>query len=320
MVWVRPATAHISLGPHQDPGLELALDEEGRAGGLEVVRRETGGGSVYVDPDQWVYAIIVPRDRWRDRPTGIYARLLPAVEAAYAELGLTVARWGANDLRLGARKIGGTGMATLGSALVLVGSFPRRFPVDRFAAAVRCPSEVYRELLEAALAEAMTSLAEAGLAPAGNRLARAFRKGLVRTLGWVLRSDEPDPAERDAVRVARAELLDPEWRWESVGRRAVTEGIKLKGDAFLTERVVPGLGRVTVQTDSGRIRRLAVEGVAPERTAACRGAAVEGSALAGCLGGADARALAGAVVEVAVCSEAEAARRPTPSSAGEGAP
>ena len=318
VVWARPGAPHISIGPHQDAALELALDGQGRAAGLEVVRRETGGGSVYVDPDQWVFAFVIPRDHWRGRPTDLYARLLPAVEAAYADLGLPVSRQGANDLRLGARKVGGTGMATLGSALVLVGSFPVRFPAERFAAAVRCPSGACRAFLEAAVAEGMVSLADLGPPPSGARLARALRRGVARALGWVLHSDDPGAGEEAAIREARSELLDPEWRWDPLGRRAVAEGIKLKGDAYLTERVLPGLGRVTVQTEAGRIGRLDLEGVDGDRIAACIGAPVEPDPLARCLGGPEAPAWAEAVCAVAVRSEEEAARlRPQSTREGE---
>jgi len=68
---------------------------------------------------------------------------------------------------------------------------------------------------------------------------------------------------------------------------------------------VPGVGRVTVQTEAGRIRRLDVAGVAPEDAAACAGEAPGGERLADRLGS----EVAAAVAAVAVCSEEEGARR-----------
>ena len=270
-----------------------------------MVRRETGGGSVLVDPDQWVYAFVVPRRTFPGRPTDLYARLLPAVAAAFARFGLRVERFGPNDLWCGGRKIGGTGMATLGESLVLVGSFLLRFDAARFAAALNCPSEAYRRFLAAGLAEAVAPWSAFAPEPRVNLLRHALRVGAARELGWVVAPDRPGGRERAAITEARAELLDPDWRWEPQGRRAVAGGLKLKGDSFLTEGRVPGVGRVTVQTEAGRIRRLAVEGVASDRSEACIGRPADAEGLAGCLG----PEAAAAVAAVAVCSEEEGARR-----------
>jgi len=271
-----------------------------------VVRRETGGGSVLVDPDQWVFAFVVPRRAFPGRPTELYARLLPAVTAAFAELGLAVERPGANDLWCGGRKIGGTGMATLGNALVLVGSFLLRFDAERFAAALNCPSAPFRRFLRQGLAEAVAPWAAHGPVPRANALRHALRTGAARALGWVVTPDRLRPDEAAAIAEARADLLDPDWRWEPLGRRAVAGGVKLKGDAFLTEADVAGVGRVTVQTEAGRIRRLDVAGQPPARLHACLGLAPQAGRLAPHLGA----AAAAAVAEVAVCDEQQGARRP----------
>ncbi|MEF8792795.1 lipoate--protein ligase family protein [Thiohalorhabdus sp.] len=304
LIWGRADRAHISLGPHQDAATELALDGDGRAAGMEVVRRETGGGSVLVAPDQWVYAFVVPRRSCPGRPQDLYGQLLPAVETAYARFGLTVTRRGPNDLWCDDRKIAGTGMATMGEALVLVGSFLMGFDAERFAAAVDCPSPVFRRFLAAGLAEAVAPWTACAPPPGRNLLRCALRLGAARDLGWVVTPDRPGERERAAIAEARADLLDPDWRWERQGRRAVAEGIKLKADSFLTERTVSGVGRVTVQTEAGRIRRLEVAGVTPNRPASCIGLPVAREALAGCLGA----EAAAAVAAVAVTSEGEGAR------------
>jgi lipoate-protein ligase A len=308
LIWGRADRPHISLGPHQDAGAELALDARGRAAGMEVVRRETGGGSVLVDPDQWVYAFVVPRQAFPGRPTDLYARLLPAVERAFAGLGLNVTRAGANDLWCAGRKIGGTGMATLGNALVLVGSFLLRFDGGRFAAALNCPSTAFRRFLTEALGEAVVPWSALAPVPRPAALKAALQGAVARELGWVVCPDTPSAAERAAIAEAHAELLDPDWRWEPQGRRAIAGGIKLKADAFLTEGLLPTGGRVTVQTEGGRLRRLAVDGAAPRDLAACIGLVPDSPRLAEVLGAEAAAAVAGS----AVCSEQEGARRRAP--------
>lgn len=315
VLWARCTEPHICLGPHQDASAELALDGDGRAGGLPVLRREPGGGTVYVDGGQRVFAFVVPRARMPLRPHALFERLLPAVTAAYARLGLKVRRVGPNDLWAGFTKIGGTGAGTLGAAHVLVGSFLLEFPYNRFAEAVRCPSETFRGFLADGLREALAPWSAHGRPPEPEVLAAAFRSGLEDALGWRVRSDGPGEAERAAIAEARAELLDPDWLWDPVGRRAVAEGVKLKDDAYLTERAVPDLGRVTVQTLAGRIRRLDLAGPdAPDPVPAV-GRAAEAESLAAVLPPPWARAVA----DVAVCDERTAARPPqTPTARNSG--
>jgi len=310
LLWARPAEAHVCLGPHQDAQAELALDGNGRAAGLPVLRRETGGGTVYVDGDQWVFAFIVPRRQFPGRPAELFQRLLPAVAAAYRRCGLPVVPRGTNDLWCGERKIGGTGMATIGPALVLTGSFLLRFPAARFAAAVNCPSPVFRTFLREALAETVAAWMDWAPPPRPGRLKRALRTAIAQELGWVVAPDGPAAGERAAVVEAEGELRDPDWLWEPLGRRAVSEGIKLKGDAFLTERTLPGLGRVTVQTAGGRIRRLALDGVPEAALQRCIGHVPREDVLAAALAVPRGREWARAVASVAVCSEGEGARRP----------
>ena len=298
VVWVRSSATHISLGAHQDAALELTLDAEGRAGGLPVVRRETGGGTVVVDPGQWVYAFIVPRHWHRGPPQALFSALLPVVAATYKRLGLAVERRRLNDLWHGQQKVAGTGMATIGRAHVLVGSFMPRFPAADFAAAVRCPSEAFRGFLEQGLRSAVAGWADLAPEPHPASLRRAFRTALVRHWAGRLVPDRPSEAEEAAIDEARTDLTDPDWLWEPQGRRAVAGGVKLKGDAFLTEGRPNGFGRVTVWTEAGRIRGLDAPGLTREALRAVEGRPAEAGALAAILGTEWAEAVAAVAVTV----------------------
>jgi hypothetical protein len=124
----------------------------------------------------------------------------------------------------------------------------------------------------------------------------AFRYGLQAGLGWRPVADRLTAAEEAAVAEARGELLDPEWLWEPLGRRAVAGGVKLKSDAYLTERDVAGLGRIPVQTDAGRIRRLALAGPSAPDPRPAHGLPAAAGALAAVLPGEWAEAVAGVAV------------------------
>ncbi len=89
-IWVldvsRPA---VVLGSTQDAG---AVDERAaRAAGVDVARRRSGGGAVWVAPGEptWI-DVVVPRDDplWSDDVAGAFAPVGRAWASALAELGL----------------------------------------------------------------------------------------------------------------------------------------------------------------------------------------------------------------------------------------
>ena len=93
-----------------------------RGHGLPVLRRELGGGAVYLDRNQLFVQWVMSPERLPlrlDKRFELFAR--PLVETL-REIGIQAALRPVNDIQVGGRKISGTGAARIGCAEVLDGS------------------------------------------------------------------------------------------------------------------------------------------------------------------------------------------------------
>ena len=116
-----PPTALV--GRHQAIGHELRLDHL-RANGIGIVRRITGGGAIYLDPNQVGWEVVLSRKRLPMPTLGDYTRAICEGVA----LGLSTA-FGIdarfrprNDIEVDGRKISGTGGFFDGDTLIYQGT------------------------------------------------------------------------------------------------------------------------------------------------------------------------------------------------------
>lgn len=88
----------VSVGLHQDLEAEVDVDLA-EARGVQIVRRQTGGGAVYRDPGCVAASFVVPEAHDH--------LMVDVVVRALAVMGVAVERTGRNDLFLGDRKVSG---------------------------------------------------------------------------------------------------------------------------------------------------------------------------------------------------------------------
>lgn len=279
VVWAR-ATAHVSIGRHQSRKAELAAELE-----VPAVRRPLGGGCVWIDPDQYCYALVVPRAWLRGRPADWVEWALGPACTTYAVFGLPVERL-QQDLWCRGRKIAGSGLASIGRAVVIGSSFLYRFPAERFARVVASPSEAFRTWLVEELVEAVSDWTREGEPPGGEALLEAFRDACGERLGWRLERACLSGEERSALVCALEEEDEP---WCEPPRRAVAHGLKLNAARFLVEHWA-GRHWVRLVIDRRRIVRAAASDEEVQaRLVQAPGLAVEEEALSralACLPGA----------------------------------
>ncbi|MBI2313325.1 MAG: lipoate--protein ligase family protein [Betaproteobacteria bacterium] len=224
VLWGR-AESHVCIGQSQDPETELAPEIP-----VPVVRRPLGGGAVWIDPSQHLFALIVPLRLAPGRPEEWFEWGLQPVLGTFRDFALAVERR-QRDLWLEGRKIAGSGAATIGRCAVLGSSFLMAFPAEHFAACIACPSAGFRAWLEQALREAVTDWASHGEPPPEQRLAAVFRARCEEALGWSLRDSGLTPAEI----ATRERAPDGDDDWFARGR-LTPDGIRLNAATFLTER------------------------------------------------------------------------------------
>jgi lipoate-protein ligase A len=213
LLLAQPASPYISLGFHQ------SFVEELDPGFLErrrvpVIRRVEGGGTTWLDADQWFYELVYrDEDGGRGGPADL-ERFLAAPARAARSLGLGVSFRPPSDLVVGDRKVSGNGGGDWADVHLLVGGFLGRADHGAMVDLLRLPHPGVRPLLGTLVERWVTSWeAETGALPSWgelrDRLVEAFRAlGLFR-----LRPGRPTPAEESRFRsetVPRHE--DPSWR------------------------------------------------------------------------------------------------------------
>ncbi|MDH4149518.1 MAG: hypothetical protein OEW79_13255 [Betaproteobacteria bacterium] len=225
------ASAHVCLGQSQSAACELAPDID-----VPVVQRPLGGGTVWIDENQFVYAFIVPLHLAPQRPADWSAWALPPAMATFRRFGLGVEQR-AGDLWLRGRKIAGSGAATIGGGAVFASSFLMRFPRQRFAGCI-AGSPGFRAWLEAGLAATLTDWSEHAPVCVDAELRSAFCDDVSRTMGWQLAHSVLSAGESSAI-----DAVDPDEHDDDCGsrRRAHRDGIKLNADSHLVERTENGL-------------------------------------------------------------------------------
>ena len=159
IILVSPNRPYVCIGYHQD--LEKEVDGEYcEANGLPVLRREVGGGAVYLDNGQvftqWVFH---PGDLPRSLEERFAMYVRPLVET-YQTLGINAYYRPINDVHVAGKKIGGTGAAQMGISEVVVGSLMFSFDKATMARVLKVPSEKMRDKIFESLEEYMTTMSE----------------------------------------------------------------------------------------------------------------------------------------------------------------
>lgn len=216
----RPAEAYVCLGYHS-PLADLDLDACRRLA-VPVLRRQIGGGPVWIDSDQLFFQLTLPAERAPAMVDRLYAELLAPAVAAFRALGLDAHLAGINDIAVGdpagrngdgERKVSGTGAGRIGEAVTVVGNVIFRFPHRRMVEVLALPTPELRRACLGLMRRHVSSLAAEGLGAVTFAEAKAALVGAyARALGLPVREDAPTAAERAAARRWEERFADPEWQ------------------------------------------------------------------------------------------------------------
>jgi len=261
IVLVSPTDPYVCIGYHQI--LEHEVDEAYcHAHGLPILRREVGGGAVYLDDGQVFVQWIFHRDRL---PSSLEQRfhlyIRPLVET-YQALGIQAYHRPINDIQVAGRKIGGTGAASIGVSEVMVGSLMFDFNFEAMARVLKVPSEKMRDKVYTSLQEYMTTMArELGQAPDREAVKALYVQKCQAALGVDVVPGTLTEREEVVARELDQRFVSHEWLYQKKGLQQ--PGIKINADIRLVEaahKAQGGLIRVIARLREGRIDDLAISG------------------------------------------------------------
>jgi lipoate-protein ligase A len=198
----------VLLGASQD--LASAADVAYcRGAGIEIARRITGGGAVYMSPGMLAWDALVDRRECGGDLAAVTERVCSGIAAGLSRLGLAARFRGPNDIVIDGRKVSGSSGYAAGRTAVLQGTVLIGDDVPVMARALRLP--------EAELRARVTCLeAERGAAPSLPAVVDGITMGLAEALG---REPVPDRARSDELALC-TDLLRETGTDAYVARRA----------------------------------------------------------------------------------------------------
>lgn len=176
------------VGFNQDILTEIRA-EFCRANGIDINRRQTGGGAILFEPEMLGFELFWPLDRpgFGGGFGGITARLASLGAEALSRLGTEASFRPRNDIEINGRKVSGTGMAFLSRAWMFQGTVLVENCLELMLRALKIPLEKLKRREIQSLLQRVTFLAdELGRTPAMEEIKEAFVEAFSRGLGMDL--------------------------------------------------------------------------------------------------------------------------------------
>lgn len=253
---------YVSVGYHQDAAREVDL-EFCAAHGLPVIRREVGGGAVYLDRNQVFCQWIFHRERLPARLEDRFSLYIGPLVATYRRLGIDAYYRPVNDVQVAGRKIGGTGAASIGRSEVMVGSLMFDFDHDLMARVLRVPSEKMRDKVVQGIRDYITTMKrELGIVPDRDEVLGLYLEETSKALGRPLQPGALTEREWQVVAELEERFSSDEWLYLKGGLRS-SEVVKIHADVHVaesTDKAPGGLVRATARVRQGRIDDVSLSG------------------------------------------------------------
>ncbi len=184
----------VLIGRHQF--LADAVDPENcLASGIEIARRMSGGGAVYMAPGALAWDIAFSRSDIHARRDAANAAICEAIAAGLARLGLRARYRPQNEIEVAGRKICGSSGYFEGGTMLHQGTILLDAGTGRMADVLRLPSDESRHR-QRHLAQRLTSVAELlGRTPDPDEIKYAISAAFADAFGFALRPDTPQEQE-----------------------------------------------------------------------------------------------------------------------------
>lgn len=165
-------TPTLMVGEYQNV-LEEINKPYADAHGIKLVRRMSGGGTIYTDPGRWQFTFIQHRDAGEIE---FHQYIAPVIDAL-RELGVDASFNGRNDLTIGGKKFSGNAQYRLGDSIVHHGSLLFDTDIQQMVASTTVDSYKILSKSIKSIRDCVTNIAEH---LPGSMDPEAFKESMVR--------------------------------------------------------------------------------------------------------------------------------------------
>ena len=188
IVLVTPESPYLCIGFFQDPEIELDMNYC-RSKQLPVIRRETGGGTVYIDNEQLFVQWIFQQSSLPRRVDKRFELFVEPLIETYKFFGIDAYYHPINDVHVNGKKIVGTGAGTIGEGQVVTGNFLFDFDYSTMLDSIKVPNKDFRDAVAKNLDSYLTNMKrELNQVPERSEVIRVYRKKCQEILGLKIES------------------------------------------------------------------------------------------------------------------------------------
>jgi lipoate---protein ligase len=211
IVLVTPETPYMCIGFFQDTENELDINYC-KKNQLPIIRRETGGGAVYIDKEQLFVQWIFQQSALPRRVDKRFELFVKPIVETYKFFGIDAYYHPINDVHVRGKKIVGTGAGTIGEGQIVTGNFLFDFDYTTMLNSVNVPNKDFRNAIAKNLSSYLTNMKkELDHVPERNEVIKIYRKKCEEILG--LRTELGNFTDKEIKKIEKTENKFQEESW-----------------------------------------------------------------------------------------------------------
>jgi len=267
LILCHPERPYVCPGVHQVVKAEIDT-EFCKEHEIPIVRRQTGGGTVYNDTGQQFYQIVLSKQKSK-RDTGeFYENFLKPTIYCYKKFGLPAVYKPLNDVVINGRKASGNAAMSAGGANILIGNIMLDPDVETMARVLKVPSEKFRDKLAENISGWITSLKkELGEVPEREQIKDYYLEGW-NEMGFEFEKGSLTVEEKEKLNELISKFKSKEWIYKREFEHPELVSVmdsqftKIKGGHFIFEASFKAekLIRITMEIIDDHINEILISG------------------------------------------------------------
>jgi len=263
IVLTTPQEPYVCIGFHRDLEKEVDLHycEENN---IPVIRRETGGGTVYLDDQQLFLQWIFQPKRLPLKHDQKFRLFNQPLMETYKFFGINAHFHPPNDVCVREKKIVGTGAAAIGNAEVVTGNFLFDFDCEKMAKVLNVPDENFRRKIYQSLQKYLTTFQrELKMMPDKTKVAEVYFEKCAEALGAEIVRGDFTESELRMMEKLDKKFVTKEWLYDYKTTNSRGRLVKIHAKVWLGETVFKtkdSLIRTTIRLKGNRIDDISFSG------------------------------------------------------------